>query len=130
MEMYDVILHTDSTIALAWINTQSNQLKTFIFNRVSKIQDLTENCKWRHILSHLNPDDIISRQTDPQEFSKMTLWWYGPQMSQDDSLESPVQNIDVSSDKLYLSELKNLTNCSLISTVDSSFLDNLLTFFK
>ncbi|GBN92024.1 Dual specificity protein phosphatase 23 [Araneus ventricosus] len=126
MKIDDVILHTDSTIALAWINTPPNQLKTFIGNRVSKIQDLTESCKWRHISPHLNPADVISRGTDPQELAKLTLWWRGPQTSQDDSLEIPVQNIDVSSDKLYLSELKNLTNCSLISTVDSSFLDNLL----
>ncbi|GBM67202.1 hypothetical protein AVEN_160798-1 [Araneus ventricosus] len=126
MEIDDVILHTDSTIALAWINTSPNQLKTFIGNRVSKIQDLTENCTWRHISSHLNLADI-SRGTDPQELAKLTLWWHGPQMSQDDSLEIPVQNIDVSSDILYLSELKNLINCSLISTVDSSFLDNLLS---
>ncbi|GBL83214.1 hypothetical protein AVEN_165409-1 [Araneus ventricosus] len=45
MEIDDVILHTDSTIDLAWINTPPNQLKTFIGNRVSKIQDLTESCK-------------------------------------------------------------------------------------
>ncbi|GBL82587.1 hypothetical protein AVEN_263675-1 [Araneus ventricosus] len=126
MKIDDVILHTDSTIALAWINTPPNQLKTFIGNRVSKIQDLTESCKWRHISSHLNPADIISRGTDPQELAKLTSCWRVPQMSQDDSLEIPVQNTDVSSDELYLSELKNLTNCSLISTVDSSFLDNLL----
>ncbi|GBN67319.1 hypothetical protein AVEN_205701-1 [Araneus ventricosus] len=126
MKIDDVILHTDSTIALAWINTPPNQLQTFIGNRVSKIQDLTESCKWRHISSHLNTADIISRGTNSLELAKLTLWWRGPQMSQDDSLEIPVQNIDVSSDKLYLSELKNLTNCSLISTVDSSFLDNLL----
>ncbi|GBM31733.1 hypothetical protein AVEN_45650-1 [Araneus ventricosus] len=52
-EIDDVILHTDSTIALTWINTPPNKLKTFISNRVSKIQDLNKNCKWRHILSHL-----------------------------------------------------------------------------
>ncbi|GBO27363.1 hypothetical protein AVEN_208549-1 [Araneus ventricosus] len=126
MEIDYAILQTDSTIALAWINTPPNQLKTFIGNRVSKIQDLTENYKWRHIMSHQNPADIISKGTDPQELAKLTLWWHGPQMSQDDSLEIPLQNTDFSSDKLYLSELKNWTNCSLISTVDSSFLDNLL----
>ncbi|GFY60656.1 DUF1758 domain-containing protein, partial [Trichonephila inaurata madagascariensis] len=32
-----IILHTDSTIAIAWINTSANQLKTFVGNRVSKI---------------------------------------------------------------------------------------------
>ncbi|GFX76728.1 integrase catalytic domain-containing protein [Trichonephila clavipes] len=41
-----VILHTDSTIAIAWINTPANQLKTFVGNRVSKIQTLTENFEW------------------------------------------------------------------------------------
>ncbi|GBM35908.1 hypothetical protein AVEN_244976-1 [Araneus ventricosus] len=58
MEMEYDILHTDSTIALAWINTPPNHLKTFIGNSVSKIQSLNENCTWRHILSHLNPADI------------------------------------------------------------------------
>ncbi|GBM21775.1 hypothetical protein AVEN_29221-1 [Araneus ventricosus] len=125
METDDVILYKDSTIAFAWINTPPNQLKTFIGNRVSKIQDLNKDCTWRHISSHLNPANIISRGTAPQELAKLTLWWHGPQMSQDDSLEIPVQNIDVSSDKLYLSELKNFTNCNLISIVDSSYLDNL-----
>ncbi|GBN40499.1 hypothetical protein AVEN_491-1, partial [Araneus ventricosus] len=72
MKIDDDILHTDSTIALAWINTPPNQLKTFIGNRVSKIQDLTESYKWRHISSHLNPADIISRGTDPQELAKLT----------------------------------------------------------
>ncbi|GBM39539.1 hypothetical protein AVEN_52898-1 [Araneus ventricosus] len=126
MDIDDVILHTDSTISLAWINTPPNHLKTLIGNRVSKIQDLTENCKWRHILSYLKPADIISKGTDPQELAKLSLGRHGPQMSQDDSFDSSVQNIYVYSDKRYLSELKNLTNCSLISTVVSSFLDNLL----
>ncbi|GFY72829.1 integrase catalytic domain-containing protein [Trichonephila inaurata madagascariensis] len=38
-----VILHTNSTIAIAWINTPADQQKTFIGNRVFKIQTLTEN---------------------------------------------------------------------------------------
>ncbi|GFV18235.1 DUF1758 domain-containing protein [Trichonephila clavipes] len=46
-----VIWHTDSTIAIAWINTPANQLKTFVGNRVSKIQTLTENFEWKHISS-------------------------------------------------------------------------------
>ncbi|GFY60000.1 integrase catalytic domain-containing protein [Trichonephila inaurata madagascariensis] len=32
-----IILHTNSTIAIAWINTPANQLKTFVGNRVSKL---------------------------------------------------------------------------------------------
>ncbi|GFY66033.1 integrase catalytic domain-containing protein [Trichonephila inaurata madagascariensis] len=55
-----VILHTDSPISIAWINTPANQLKTFVGNRVSKIQTLTENFDWKHIPSAQNPADIIS----------------------------------------------------------------------
>ncbi|GFX67853.1 DUF1758 domain-containing protein [Trichonephila clavipes] len=50
-----VILHTDSTIAIAWINTPANQLKTFVGNQVSKIQTLTENFEWKHIPSAQYP---------------------------------------------------------------------------
>ncbi|GFT33047.1 DUF1758 domain-containing protein, partial [Trichonephila clavipes] len=46
-----VILLTDSTIAIAWMNTPANQLKTFVVNRVSKIQTLTENFEWKHMPS-------------------------------------------------------------------------------
>ena len=34
-------LYSDSTIALAWIRTAPKKLKTFVGNRVSKIQTLT-----------------------------------------------------------------------------------------
>ncbi|GFT33066.1 integrase catalytic domain-containing protein [Trichonephila clavipes] len=61
-----VILHTDSTIAIAWINTPANQPKTFVSNRVSKIQTLTENFEWKHIPSAQNPADIISRGVNPE----------------------------------------------------------------
>ncbi|GFY44440.1 integrase catalytic domain-containing protein [Trichonephila inaurata madagascariensis] len=37
-----VILFSDSTIALSWIKTPPHLLKTFVANRVAKIQELTE----------------------------------------------------------------------------------------
>ncbi|GFY43314.1 integrase catalytic domain-containing protein [Trichonephila inaurata madagascariensis] len=96
-----IILHTDSTIAIAWINTPANQLKTFFGNRVSKIQTLTENFEWKHIPSAQNPADIISRGVNPEELSSLTLWWNGPQ-----HLDIPEQFIEpsiTSSDELYFS---------------------------
>ncbi|GFT08187.1 integrase catalytic domain-containing protein [Trichonephila clavipes] len=98
-----VILHTDSTIAIAWINTPVNQLKTFVGNRVSKIQTLTENFEWKYIPSAQNPVDIISRGVN-LELSSLTLWWNGSQY-----LDIPEQFIDpsiTSSDELHMSELK------------------------
>ncbi|GFW44174.1 integrase catalytic domain-containing protein [Trichonephila clavipes] len=114
-----VILHTDSTIAIAWINTTANQLKTFVGNRVSKIQNLTENFEWKHIPSAPNPVDIISRGVNPEEHSSLTLWWNGSQ-----HLDIPEQFIDssiTSSDELYMSELKKQSDINLTSILDSNF---------
>ncbi|GFX86208.1 integrase catalytic domain-containing protein [Trichonephila clavipes] len=93
-----------STIAIAWINTPANQLNTFVGNRVSKIQTLTENFEWKHTPSAQNPADIISRGVNTEELSSLTLWWNGPQ-----HLDIPEQFIDpliTSSDELNMSELK------------------------
>ncbi|GFW24149.1 uncharacterized protein TNCV_4951931 [Trichonephila clavipes] len=69
-----VILHTDSTIAIVWINnTPANQLKTFVGNRVSKIRTLKENFEWKHISSAQNPEDIISRGVNPEELSSLNM---------------------------------------------------------
>ncbi|GFW33602.1 integrase catalytic domain-containing protein [Trichonephila clavipes] len=119
-----VILHTDSTIAIAWINTPANQLKTFVGNRVSKIKTLTENFEWKHIPSAQNPTDIISRGVNPEELSSLTLWWNGPQ-----HLDIPEQFIDpsiTSSDELYMSELKKQSDINLTSILDSNFENDLL----
>ncbi|GFQ73078.1 integrase catalytic domain-containing protein [Trichonephila clavata] len=119
-----VILHTDSTIAIAWINTPANQLKTFVGNRVSKIQTLTENFEWKHIPSALNLADIISRGVNPEELSSLTLWWNGPQ-----HLDIPEQFSEpsiTSSDEPYMSELKKQSHISLTSVLDSNFENELL----
>ncbi|GFU92574.1 integrase catalytic domain-containing protein [Trichonephila clavipes] len=110
--------------SIAWINTPANQLKTFVDNRVSKIQTLTENFEWKHIPSAQNPADIISRGVHPEELSSLTLWWNGPQ-----HLDIPEQFIDpsiTSSDELYMSELKKQSDINLISILDSNFENELL----
>ncbi|XP_063915672.1 uncharacterized protein LOC135131754 [Zophobas morio] len=61
----DCYLWSDSTIALSWIAASPNRWQTFVANRVSEIQTLTNNCKWRHVISNENPADIISRGMDP-----------------------------------------------------------------
>ncbi|GFW18305.1 integrase catalytic domain-containing protein [Trichonephila clavipes] len=45
MQINSVNLYSDSTIALAWINSLSNLLKTFFSNRVSQIQQLSRDLK-------------------------------------------------------------------------------------
>ncbi|GFT47635.1 uncharacterized protein TNCV_2346271 [Trichonephila clavipes] len=57
-----IYLWTDSSIVLAWIKKPLAQLKTFVRNRVSIIQELTESDFWKHVNSENNPADILSRE--------------------------------------------------------------------
>ncbi|KAG8183772.1 hypothetical protein JTE90_002409 [Oedothorax gibbosus] len=69
LDVSKVVLHTDSTVALSWLATPANRLKTFIANRASKVQRLTEDCQWKHVPSNLNPADLVSRGLGPQEIT-------------------------------------------------------------
>ncbi|GBL92842.1 hypothetical protein AVEN_70684-1 [Araneus ventricosus] len=60
-----VLLRTDSTIALSWIDTP-HLLKTFVINRIAQIQELTKEYHWAHITSKNNPADLLSRGIDAQ----------------------------------------------------------------
>lgn len=71
-------LWTDSTIVLAWLNAPSSRWKTFVGNRVSKIQENTTSAKWRHVPSPDNPADMISRGVYPNDLIGNQLWWEGP----------------------------------------------------
>ncbi|KAK2578329.1 hypothetical protein KPH14_012630 [Odynerus spinipes] len=71
-------LWSDSTIVLSWIATAPNILKTYVANRVSKIQDLTKNVNWMHVPSKENPADLISRGMTVDNWKNNELWWHGP----------------------------------------------------
>ena len=73
-----IYLWTDSTIVLGWIKKSAHLLKTFVANRVSKIQDLTANYTWKYIPTNDNPADIVSRGSLPTELKKNSIWWHGP----------------------------------------------------
>ncbi|XP_075157775.1 uncharacterized protein LOC142231042 [Haematobia irritans] len=69
---------SDSEIVLHWINSASSSLKTFVANRISKIQELTINSQWRHVDSKNNPADLISRGLKPEQLPECNMWFYGP----------------------------------------------------
>lgn len=70
---------TDSKIVLAWLNDQPNRWKTFVANRVSEIQCLSEHSDWYHVPSPDNPADIVSRGLQPSKLIHSKLWWHGPE---------------------------------------------------
>lgn len=56
-----IFLWSDSKVALGWINANPKRYKTYVSNKISKIQSLTEKRSWRHVSSEKNPADCASR---------------------------------------------------------------------
>lgn len=48
-KIINTYLWTDSTIVISWIHASPSLLKTFVANRVSKIQRLTSQARWHHV---------------------------------------------------------------------------------
>jgi len=69
---------SDSTITLSWIKSSPRRWSTFVANRVSAIQDISDTNGWHYVDSASNPADIISRGMPPTLLLKATLWWKGP----------------------------------------------------
>ncbi|KAK9508957.1 hypothetical protein O3M35_006386 [Rhynocoris fuscipes] len=79
LNITNITLWTDSTIVLHWLNASPNTWQTFVANRVSQIQALTADCKWRHVPGKQNPADLITRSVPPEAMSTCLLWWNGPE---------------------------------------------------
>ncbi|XP_055604615.1 uncharacterized protein LOC129752854 [Uranotaenia lowii] len=69
---------TDSTTVLRWLQGVPATWNTYVANRVSAVQTLTENCFWNHVPGEQNPADLISRGIQPAEIQNNSLWWHGP----------------------------------------------------
>ncbi|GFY13197.1 uncharacterized protein TNCV_364441 [Trichonephila clavipes] len=78
LETAEVYLWSDSIIVLAWLRKEPMDLKTFVQNRVAKIQELYPNQLWRHVPSDQNPADLVSRGVDPEKLLQQNLWFNGP----------------------------------------------------
>ncbi len=107
IDLDGINLYTDSTIALAWIQTPPHKLKTYVSHRVNEIQLLTDKFTWSHVPSTSNPADILSRGATPEELISNELWFKGPSflysyLSQPDYWERPDETV-----KDYISEIKD-----------------------
>lgn len=78
-------LYSDSTITLSWIKTSPTRWKTFVANRVSEIQRLTNVNNWYHVKSEDNPADLISRGVNASQLLNSQFWWTGPDFINSDN---------------------------------------------
>ncbi|GFW04299.1 integrase catalytic domain-containing protein [Trichonephila clavipes] len=116
LNISDIVLHTDSTIALAWLNTPANRLKTFVPNRVAKVQELIEGFHWNHVPSVLNPADLVSRGLRPCDLPNLRLWWHGPQFFEKGKLSSEETSLSPVNECEYSKELKTGSSSDIITS--------------
>jgi hypothetical protein len=74
----EAYLWTESSIVLSWIQVPPNKWKTFIGNRVAFIQEETASATWKHVPTHSNPADLISRGIETATPENCNRWWKGP----------------------------------------------------
>ncbi|GFW00940.1 uncharacterized protein TNCV_1761781 [Trichonephila clavipes] len=110
LETAELYLWSYSMIVLAWLRKERMDLKTFVQNRVAKIQELYPNQLWGHVPSDQNPADLVSREVDPDKLLQQNLWFNGPTfLSGDDDYRNRTINCREKLDE-YNSELKNCVN--------------------
>ncbi|GFQ64512.1 integrase catalytic domain-containing protein [Trichonephila clavata] len=66
-----------STIVLSWIGSHASQWKTFVANRVAKIQTLSSATQWHHISGSANPADLATRGVSSSTLLT-SIWLCGP----------------------------------------------------
>lgn len=69
---------SDSMITLNWIHSTPNKWKTFISNRVSKIQNSLPPAHWVFVPGKENPSDCASRGLLPSALVDHPTWFSGP----------------------------------------------------
>ncbi|GFW82125.1 integrase catalytic domain-containing protein [Trichonephila clavipes] len=116
LNISDIVLHADSTIALAWLNTPANRLKTFVANRVAKVQELIEGFQWNHVPSVLNPADLVSRGLRPCDLPNLRLWWHGPQFLEKGKLSSEETSLSSVKECEYSKEPKTGSSSDIITS--------------
>jgi hypothetical protein len=95
-------LWVDSQAVLKYISNESRRFHTFIANRVSVIQQVTEECQWRFVPGSLNPADLVSRGGDVCSVGE-PRWASGPGFLLSPPSEWP--NVQVSHDLVEVPEV-------------------------
>lgn len=117
-------LWSDSTVTLHWIASSSKKWAVFVANRVGEIQRLTKLSDWRHVRSHENPADILSRGMNAPELIRCQTWWHGPLFLERDESEWPSEETNHKIPESEMPELRKTIAAPV--TARTSAIDTLL----
>lgn len=102
-----IYLWSDSTVVLSWIQTSPNLLQTFVANRVSQIQAMSDPKSWHYVRSQDNPADLLSRGVAPNKLQSSNLWWHGPNWLSLKEEDWPNSNATLEGDLPELKRIKS-----------------------
>ena len=74
-----VFAWSDSTVTIAWLRDYQRKWKTFVANRVAKIQEIIPAGSWKHVPTEDNPADCASRGLAAADLLDHKLCWNGPE---------------------------------------------------
>jgi len=81
---------SDSAVVLSWdIRDESSRFQTFIYNRISLIQEMSNAIEWHYVPTACNTPDILSRASHPSELIESSLLSHGPNYLQEDKSHWP-----------------------------------------
>lgn len=125
---------TDSTTVLHWIRSSPHKWKTFVSNRVSKIQNQISPSLWYYIKSNENPADCASRGTLPSQLLNHSLWWAGPYWLKHSQENWPKSNLEpngyASATELSTEERNIVLTTYINEHIVDTLLENCSTLIK
>lgn len=128
IQINQIFFWTDSMITLHWIRKSPHLLKTFVANRVSDIQSITNPSDWRHVRTYDNPADLLSRGILPADLKKLHIWKEGPKWLAGGEVQWPEQSAPAIQ-KLEVPELRKQT-CLIATTIDDSITTRFSSYNK
>ncbi|XP_043862777.1 uncharacterized protein LOC122756629 [Drosophila santomea] len=109
---------------LHWNLQHSATLSTFVGNRIAEIQELTSDCHWRHVPTHCNPADILSRGCTITELEQ-SIWFEGPEFLGQDHQHWPKDSRDNSDIDMETVQLEKRKSAFAVHTTSNQLLEGI-----
>lgn len=78
LPLHRLVMWTDSTTVLTWLQSESCQYKIFVARRITEILEHTDASDWKYVDSMSNPVDDITRGKTLSELAVPHRWNQGP----------------------------------------------------
>ncbi|GIX96405.1 DUF1758 domain-containing protein [Caerostris darwini] len=122
--------HTDSTIVLAWIGSHASRWKTFVANRVAKIQTLSSPTQWHQISGNENPADLATRGVSSSALLT-SVWLCGPEFLYNECSFYPESSVPTLNNSVStLNDPVPEERCCVQSTIAANHLPNSNDLFQ